>query len=235
MDDAGQVAGQAGLDTETLERLMEARFSCRAFTDRPVPDETIRRILSMAGRAASWCNTQPWHLTVTRPAATRRLAAALHESASRDPTPAPDLDWPADYPGVYGERRRASGYGLYAALGIAREDYAARHRQALENFRFFGAPHAAILTAPRELGNYGLLDCGGFIAAFMLAARACGVDSCAQAAIAGQAPLLRQLLELPSDRLVVCAIAFGHADESHPANRFRADRAEFDELAEWLD
>ena len=54
-----------------------------------------------------------------------------------------DLAFPPErYDGVYGDRRRASGYGLYTALGIERSDQEARLRQMLENYRFFGAPEA---------------------------------------------------------------------------------------------
>ncbi len=49
---------------------------------------------------------------------------------------------------------------LYQAVGIGREDKASAARQSLENFRFFGAPHVALITTDDELGVYGVVDCG---------------------------------------------------------------------------
>ena len=40
----------------------------------------------------------------------------------------------------YQSRRRASGFGLYEALGIDRNDLQARERQNLRNLHFFDAP-----------------------------------------------------------------------------------------------
>ncbi len=41
---------------------------------------------------------------------------------------------------------------------------------------------------------------------------------------------VRELLALPEDRLVVCAVSFGYADPDHPANAFRTERAGVDDV-----
>ena len=106
-------------------------------------------------------------------------------------------------------------------------------RQAMENFRFFGAPHTAILTSGTELGPYGAMDCGGFVTAFTLAAQALGVATIAQAALAAQAPFLHSYFSIPDDRLVLCGISFGYEDPDHPANGFRTARAEVADIIDW--
>lgn len=211
-----------------LAALLAARYSCRAFREDEVPQETVREIFGLAQRTASWCNTQPWQVVVTRGQATRDLATALLAHAPEHPV-SPDLDLPAGYSGVYDQRRKASGFALYESLGIAREDRASRAEQAMRNFSFFGAPHVAIVTTDREQGTYGAIDCGGYVATLMLAARSVGVDSIAQAAIAMHSDAVRDQLELADDRLVVCAVSFGYADPGHPANGFRTDRATVDD------
>ena len=122
-------------------------------------------------------------------------------------------------------RRAAPGGRLwaYAALGIARSDRLARERQVAENFRLFGAPHVALLTIPAELGPYAALDCGAFVASFLLAARAHGVATTAQAALAHHARFIRRYFGIGDERRFVCGIAFGYADMTHPANAFRFD------------
>ena len=219
---------------DTLSRLLATRHSCRAFRPDPIPDETVARIVAAAQRVPSWCNAQPWQVTVTRPARTAALSQALL-AAVETGAPQPDLDWPRQYVGVYQERRRTCGFQLYDAVGISREDRAGRTAQMLENYRFFGAPHTAIVTTDADLGTYGAVDCGGFVAAFTLAAQALGVASIAQAAIAAYAPTVRRALDLPDGRLVLCAISFGRADAAHPANAFRTERAALPEVLTWAD
>ncbi|HYJ52961.1 MAG TPA: nitroreductase [Allosphingosinicella sp.] len=214
-----------------LEHLTAARHSCRAFLPDPVPHGTIERIVRLAGRAASWCNAQPWQLIITEGAATERFRAALMAQAPADP----HFPWPTAYHGPFGERRRACGYQLYEAVGIARDDAPARAAQAMENFRLFGAPHVALLTSDSDLGTYGAIDCGGFIANFLLAAHSLGVASIAQAALSLHSDFIARHFALPAGRRFICGISFGYEDASHPANAFRTARAPLDEVAVFVE
>ena len=217
-----------------LAQLLEERHSCRGFRPEPVPRATIERILSLAQRTASWCNAQPWQLHVLSHEATQRVREALVAHARAHP-PRPDFDFPAEYLGVYQERRRACGLQLYQATGVQRGDQAASERQWLENYRLFGAPHVAIVTSPAPLGTYAAVDCGGYVQNFMLAAWSLGVASIAQAAQAAAAGFWRERLDLPEDRKVVCGIAFGFEDAAHPANAFRTARAEVAQAVQWVE
>ena len=105
----------------------------------------------------------------------------------------------------------------------------------LENFRFFGAPHTAIITTDRALGTYGAVDCGGYVSTLLLTAQALGLGSIAQAAIAMYSDFVREWLDLPEDRLVVCAVTFGYADPEHPANAFRTTRADLSSVVHRID
>ena len=218
----------------TLDEALAQRFSCRAFRPDPVPDATITAIVQSAQRAPSWCNVQPWQLTITRGEATKRFRTALYEAAETT-APAPDLPWPDGYPGVYGDRRRACGFQLYDAVGIDKGDRAASAAQMMENYRLFGAPHVAIITAPLALGPYGAMDTGGFVTAFCLAATTHGVATIPQAAIAAQAPCVRAHFDIAEDRMILCAISFGYAEDTHPANSFRTDRAAPADVIDWRD
>lgn len=164
-------------------------------------------------------------MVITRGAATERFREALLAPVLPG-EPGPDFDWPKEYQGVYLERRRECGLALYEAVGLERGDREGSARQARENLRLFGAPHAAIITTDAKLGTYGAVDCGGYIAAFMLAATSLGVASIAQASLASRPQRVRDALGLAADRKVVCGISFGYADPKHPANGFRTDRAD---------
>ena len=219
-------------EIETLESLLHTRHSCRAFLDRPVPRAQIERIVRTAGRVPSWCNAQPWNVIVTDAAETEHLRGALKTYMQTNP-PAPDLPFPERYTGAHQARRRECGFQLYNAVGIEKGDRAASGAQMMENFNFFGAPHVAIISSGAELGAYGAMDCGGFVAAFTLACEALGIASIPQAAVASYAPLLRSHLGIAEDRMILCAISFGFADTAHPANDFRTNRAELSEILDW--
>ncbi|MFY3383325.1 nitroreductase [Paracidovorax sp. MALMAid1276] len=219
---------------DTLSALLHTRHSCRAFLPEPLPRATIEQVLATAQRTASWCNAQPWQLTIASGATLARLRAALAAAVPATP-PAPDLPWPREYRGMYQDRRRECGFGLYDAVGIARGDRAASAQQVALNFTMFGAPHVAIVSSDEALGVYGAVDCGAYVGNFMLAAHSLGIGSIAQAALAAYPAVLRDVLGIGTDRSIVCAISFGRADPQHPANRFRTTRADVAQAVQWRD
>jgi nitroreductase len=222
-----------GSEPAAFDRLLAARSSCRGFLPGAVPRELIERILQTAQRTPSWNNTQPWQIIVTQPAATEKLRRALQQEEGQPP--GFEIEPPHDFQGVYLERRRACGWGLYASVGIAKGDREASARQASENFRMFGAPHVAIVTTEKRLGGYTLVDCGAWVNNFLLACTSHGVASIAQAALALRSPVLRRQFDIAADRQIVCGISFGYADPQHPANRFRTTRASLAEVVRWAE
>lgn len=216
-------------DVDVLERLLTERHSCRAFRPEPVDEATLTRLFTLAQRTASWCNAQSWQVHLTSGTSTTALAGALQASLARGEGGS-DLPWPEKYTGLHAQRRRTTGYALYSAVGIERSDHEARAAQMNLNFSFFGAPHVAVITCDRDLGVYGAVDAGGYVSTLLLAAQSLGVAAIAQAAIAGCSGAVRAHLELPDDRVVVCAVSLGRADDDHPANSFRTDRAPLSEV-----
>ncbi len=217
---------------DTLTDILRARYSCRGFKPDPVPRAVIEQIIATARHVPSWCNAQPWQVIVTAPEATDRFREGLQQAIASD-APKWDIDGPTGYSGVYADRRRTCGWQLYEAVGVQKGDRAASGAQMMRNFALFDAPHVAIITAPTELGPYGVMDTGGFVTAFTLAAKALGVDSIAQAAVASYAAFVRRHFDIPDDRLILCAISFGYGDPDHPANQFRTTRAEVSETLDW--
>ncbi|MEO8296989.1 MAG: nitroreductase [Burkholderiales bacterium] len=225
----------AASPADVLDQLLQQRHSCRSFLPKAVPRSVIEQILQSAQRTGSWCNSQAWEVSIASGAATERLRDALMKAAtSRAPLDG-DFPFPAEYRGVYQERRRECGFQLYESVGIAKGDREGSGRQALENFRLFGAPHVAILTSDAGLGGYGAVDVGGYVQVLMLAMQAHGVASIAQAALASQSGLVKEVLGIPAERLMVCGISFGYEDAAHPANAFRTTRAPLSEVVSWVD
>lgn len=215
-----------------LQELLRARHSCRAFKSDAVPRDVIAQILRDAGRAPSWCNAQPWKVIIASGSETEAFRKAMGQAFDSG-VPAPDYPFPDTYSGAHLKRRRTCGFQLYDAVGIGKGDREGRARQMRENYTLFGAPHVAVITCPKELGPYGVLDCGGFITAFCLSAIAQGIGTVPQAALSLFSDTVRAHFDIPEDRNVLAAISFGYPDDTAAINTFRTDRAELDEFVDW--
>jgi nitroreductase len=217
---------------DTFASILKARYSCRGFRPDAVPRAEIDAVLSAAQQVPSWCNSQPWHVTVCGVAETERLREALYPHAAEASHQA-DVPFPEAYEGPYRDRRRECGWQLYDAVGVQKGDRAASGKQMMENFRLFGAPHFLLVTTPKRLGSYGVLDCGAVVTGVLLGFEARGIASVAMASVAGFSPFMRDWFDVPEDRNVLCGVSFGYADSDHPANAFRTTRAPLAEVVNW--
>ncbi len=226
---AGSAAASSPPDADVLARLLAGRYSCRAFRPEPVPEAVIERMLAIAQMSPSWCNTQPWEVTVLSGAATERLREVLLADLDSESEKQPDIPFPEAYSGARQERRREVAWQLYDSAGVQKGDRAAAARQSRENQRLFGAPHALLIHCHRELGTYGAVDCGVYLGGLMLAAQALGLGMIPQAALARHSVAVRHLLGTPEDKALVVGASFGFADLDNPVNQFRSRRAPLDQ------
>ena len=210
------------------------RYSCRRFKQDAVPIDLIHKILTAAQKTPSWCNTQPWDVHVVSGEALQALSEKLEKQAASGATPNPDFSFPERYEGDYRDRRKVCGLQLYKSVGIEKGDTDRTRDQALENFRFFAAPHVMFLTVPSELGVYGAVDCGLYVSSFMLVANELGVATIAQAALASYPDVVREELNIGKERHLVCGISFGFEDLTHPINGYRTEREPIASVAKFI-
>ncbi|MGE4336413.1 MAG: nitroreductase [Pigmentiphaga sp.] len=220
---------------DTLLQILQQRYSCRAYQPEPVPRHVIEQILAAAQRTASSCNSQPWHVHIVGGAAREALSERLYREASENPPTEGDYDNPVRFVDHYRDRRFICGMQLYDSVSIERQDKESRGRQMLENYRFFGAPHVALIFNEADLGTYGVLDCGAYATNFMNAATSLDLGCVPQAAIAYYPDVVREFLGIPESQRLVCAISFGYPDHDHPINGFRTERASIADAAVWHD
>lgn len=166
----------------------------------------------------------------TRDALTRRLC----EDFDRGLPLSPDyVNRPALMEAAWEERARQAGAGVLQAKGIAPDDKAGRQAHLRDNMRFYSAPVELIFHLPKTAAPGNFLEMGFFIQNVMLGLVACGLASCPQYSIAGYADTIRQHLGMGSDRLIVCGLAVGYADETAPVNTFVPPRAALEEYTRW--
>lgn len=211
--------------TET-DQAIAGRVSTRAFLPTPIPRATIEAILDVAARAPSGTNMQPWRGHVLVGAERDRLCDAVCAAFDAgDPVHKREVKYyPDEFFEPYLSRRRKVGWDLYGLLGIARGEDAKMKAQHRRNFRFFDAPVGMIFTIHRKLETGSWLDYGMFLQNIIIAARARGIDSCAQAAWSQYHLVIRDVLGLPPEDIVVCGMALGYADPDAPVNRMKTDR-----------
>lgn len=209
----------------TVEEAIRGRQSVRAFLKRPVPRDVVRRILETAGRAPSGSNIQPWRVYVVDGAARDALTRAMLAVYDSSGEPKREYNYyPVHWREPYLARRRACGFGLYATMGITRDDKAGMHAQRRQNYDFFGAPTGLVVTMDRDMEQGSWLDCGMFIQSVMIAARQFGLETCPQAAIANFHELIRSRLAIAPTELVICGVALGYPDTGAKVNSFRTER-----------
>jgi nitroreductase len=219
----------------TVTEAVTARHSARAFLDRPVPRETIAEILSLAARAPSGGNLQPWHVHVLAGEALADLKARTAASLAANPAgEGTEFDV---YPRALGDpwrsRRFASGEQLYASLNIPRENRPARLGQFANNFALFGAPVGLFFSLPRHFGYPQWAHLGMFMQNVMLLAAERGLATCAQEAWALVHNTVGEVLGLSEDRLFYSGMALGFADDAHPINGWRTERVPIEEFADF--
>ena len=221
-------------DKQILDNILERRYSCRSFLKTPVEQKIIEEILSISQKIPSWCNAQPWEVTICSGSALKTLSKNLLNESETNQTHS-DIPFPLQYTGIYRERRKECGLQLYNSVGIKKGETEKALLQMRENFKFFGAPHIAIITSERSLGVYGAIDCGAFVSAFTIAASSMKISTIPQAAIASLSNVVRKTLNIANGRDIICAISFGYENAEHPVNKFRTSRAKLSEVVNWID
>ncbi|AGF74411.1 nitroreductase [Bartonella australis AUST/NH1] len=202
-----------------------SRKSIRAFTDRPVEQETIEKILKFAARAPSGTNIQPWQVIVLTGEMLQKLGQELSQLALSGVKGEREYSYyPLQWREPYISRRQKISLDLYKSLGIQKGDQEKMIRHRARNFSFFGAPVGLLFTMDQDMEIGSWLDLGMFMQTIMLVARGFGLDTCPQAAFADYHKQIRISLSVPSERRIICGMALGYRDENAPENNFDTER-----------
>ena len=205
-----------------VDAAITTRRSLRAFLPTPVPLNTVRQILSVASRAPSGTNTQPWKVYVltggARTELSRKILAAYDDPAERALHHEEYAYYPTEWKSPFIDRRRKIGWDLYGVLDIGKTDKERMHAQHGRNYSFFDAPVGLIFTIDRSMRQGSWLDYGMFLQSIMVAARGRGLDTCPQAAFMQFHRIITEHVGAPANEQVVCGMSLGYADENAVEN-----------------
>lgn len=212
---------------------IETRNSVRGFKSTPVPEATIRKILTAASRSPSYKNTQPWEVAVVTGRKRDELSKMLLELASSHVPSNSDISTPTSWPAELDRRARDHGARRFRALGIERDDAEGREELRLRNFRFYGAPCALFLFMDSTLGAWSILDMGLFTQSLALAAHGEGLGTCLHASLANYPDAVRNFFGFPKTKKLIIGVTLGYPDPSDKLNSYRSTRTGVDDFVSW--
>lgn len=218
-----------------VSKAVEQRMSTRAYLDKPVPRDVLEDLLTKAQRSPSGGNLQPWRVIVLTGDAKQNLietaAGVLTKNPLGEPTDRPI--YPENLWEPHKSRRFAVGEAMYAALGIPRDDKAARLKWFSRNFRFFDAPVALMIVLDERMGHGQWAHTGMYMQTLCLLAEEAGLGTCMQECWGILRQTLKAHLGLGESEMLYCGIALGYPDKDHAVNQMQSARAPLDEVVEF--
>ncbi len=215
-----------------LIKAIEERRSIRAFKPDPIPREKVEEILRLATRAPSAINLQPWELTVVMGEEKERLCRRLIKA--------------------YREKQISCGPSTVKPLP---KSFAKRGAKTLEEMKpffeemkvqsdqfinegscnFYGAPVAIIICLDDAFSTAGRVDMGSILGYLVLSAHAFELGTCPIGLITAYEDEIKDLLNIPDNKMVVIGMALGYPDWESPVNRFKSPREDLQNLVRWIE
>ena len=216
-----------------FDEVILGRRSARGYKPEPVPRALIEEVLTLAMRAPSSMNTQPWHFHVITGEPLAKIRAGNTARILAGEPDSREFRRGHAFAGVHRERQIGVAKQLFSAMGIARDDAAARQDWVLRGFRQFDAPVCVIISYDRELADSDdtAFDCGAVATALVNAAWSRGLGTVINSQGIMQSPVVREHAHIPEDQVIMKSIALGWPDDSFPANAVVSDRKSVAEAA----
>ncbi len=221
---------------EAYEQVVMGRRSIRGYKPDLVPKALIGEVLTMAMRASSSLNTQPWNFTVVSGTELDAIRQGNTENNLAGVPSSREFKASENYEGAHRERQIGVAKQLFAAMNIARDDKVKRKEWVLRGFRQFDAPVSIIVTYDKVLKGNDIapFDCGAVINALVNAAWSRGLGCVINSQGIMQSPIVRKYARIPDDQLIMMCVAMGWPDESFPANAVVTERKSFDEAVTFV-
>lgn len=219
-----------------VDQTMMERRAKRGFLSTPVSTDTVIEILNAARFAPSSSNTQPWRCYVLAGDARDRITAKAVDIFRAGPEKlAPEYPFfPQPLHDPFIGRFNIFRGQLGDAVGVPRSDKYGRLKDVERQFRFFEAPVGLIFTMDRRLEWASFICYGCFLQNLMLAAKARGLDTCAQQIWSLQHHLLREELGFPETDMVIAGMSLGFADNSLAENNMENHKLAIKDFVEFV-
>ena len=209
------------------------RRSIRGYKPDSVPVALIKEIITLAMRAPSSMNTQPYHLYIISGEPLARIRAGNTERTLAGVPDSREFRRGTAFAGPHRERQIGVAKQLFSAMGIARDDKEMRQDWVLRGFRQFDAPVCVVVTYDKDLDGSDdtPFDCGAVATALVNAAWSRGLGAVINSQGIMQSPVVRECANIPDDQVIMKSIALGWPDDDFPANAVVSERRSVEEAA----
>lgn len=215
---------------ELIEAIRE-RKSIRAFKPDPVPLDLLKKIIDESLRAPLWANTQPWEFAIAGGDKLKVIQEGFLKKEAQEIKP--DIARPYEFPEPHISRMRE----LMSREKTLMTEEEFKDRR-MDNWRHYGASACIYLLVRRSffyqeqgINVWPLYDCGSVVQNIMLLATSYGLGTVAEAQAVVYPDVVRQVLNIPEDKLLALGIAIGYPDWDKTRNKFRSDREPLDNIA----
>jgi len=215
-----------------LIKAIQERKSFRAFKSDSIPKEMIQEVLTLAIQAPSAINLQPWEFVVVtgeeRERLSRRLIKAYKEKKiSCGPGNVKPL------PKTFAKR----GAKTLELMNPFFQEIGADSNQFINegSCNFYGAPVAIFLCMDDSFPKARLVDIGVALGYLILAAHEYGLGTCPIGLITAYEDEIKELLNIPENKMVVIGVALGYPDLKNPINRFKSPREDIGNFIRWIE
>jgi nitroreductase len=230
------MADQLHSGSADLETIVFERRSIRGYRNQPVPRAVIEEVITIAQRAPSSMNTQPWHFHVLTGAPLERIREGNTAKMMAGSAIDREITLNHGYEGAHRDRQVEIAVQLFEAMGIARDDKARRQDWVMRGFRQFDAPVSVVITVDRELANDTIahFDCGAVTYGLVLAAWSKGLGTVINGQGIMQSSVVRENADIPADQVIMTCVAMGYPDEDFVANHVQSRRADTGAVASFV-
>jgi nitroreductase len=215
-----------------LLKVINERKSIRAFKTDPVPRGKIEEILNLTVHAPSAINLQPWEFVVVIGEEKERLSRRLIK-AYREKKISCSPDTVKPLPKTYGKR----GAKTLEAMKPFIEEMGVDSDKFINegSCHFYGAPVAILICLDDSFSKARLVDIGITLGYFVLTAHEFGLGTCPIGLITAYEDEIKDLLNIPENKIVVIGVALGYPDWESPINRFKSSRENLDKVVKWIE
>jgi len=212
-----------------LIKAINERRSIRAYLDKPVEEEKLIELLTLASKAPSAINLQPWEVVVVAGKERERLSRILLRRMKElqvSCTPGAVKTLPEEFLRRQRELFEVLSPGI--PKGIEFQDFINEG-----SCNFYGAPVAIIISIDDAFSSSRLTDIGIFVGYLLLSAHALGLGTCPIGLITQFQDEIKEELNIPEEKNVVIGIAVGYPDENALINKIRTPRVPLEKIVRW--
>ncbi len=219
-----------------FDQVIMGRRSIRGFKRDPVPKELIREVVTLATRAPSSMNTQPWYFHVVTGDALNKIRAGNTEKNLAGVPASREIRMHGPYEGVHRERQKAIAVQLFDSMGIEWGDKERRQDWVLRGFRQFDAPVSVVVTFDKSLthNDVAIFDCGAVVNCLVNSAWSRGLGAVINGQGIMQSPVVREFAQIPDNQIIMSCVAMGFPADDFPANDVVSTRRPVNDVVNFI-